>query len=161
MTGYSIVAALLPQFIDAWSLTNAQGGWLAGMVFAGYMLGVLPLVGLTDHLPARVICLAPSAFNALSCFGVVLSDDLFAALRSRDVAGIALAGMISVAVMIQTHGPDSGHRCGRRSDQPAARIAVEGPRPSPGFAAVSIGIERKATCRPVIDDAPARPSRPG
>ena len=55
LAGYSIVPALLPQFIEAWSLTNAQGGWLAGMVSAGYMLGVLPLVSLTDRMPARTI----------------------------------------------------------------------------------------------------------
>jgi len=53
LAGYSIVPALLPQFIDAWSLTSAEGGWLAGMVFAGYMVGVLPLVSLTDRVPAR------------------------------------------------------------------------------------------------------------
>ena len=35
----------LAAVIDAWSLTNAQDGWLAGMMFAGYMEGVLPLVG--------------------------------------------------------------------------------------------------------------------
>lgn len=34
LAGYSIVPALLPQFIDAWSLTNTQAGWLAGIVSA-------------------------------------------------------------------------------------------------------------------------------
>jgi uncharacterized SAM-binding protein YcdF (DUF218 family) len=29
LAGFSIVAALLPQFIEAWSLTNTQAGWLA------------------------------------------------------------------------------------------------------------------------------------
>jgi hypothetical protein len=32
------VPALLPQFIEAWSLTNTQAGWLTGIVSAGYML---------------------------------------------------------------------------------------------------------------------------
>src|ERR1700690_2176905 len=36
MAGYSIVAALLPQFIDAWSLTNGKKAYSVGMVFAGY-----------------------------------------------------------------------------------------------------------------------------
>jgi hypothetical protein len=48
MAGYSIVPALLPQFFEAWSLTNAQGGWLAGMLFAGYMLAVRPRAGAHD-----------------------------------------------------------------------------------------------------------------
>jgi hypothetical protein len=50
----------LPQFIEAWSLTNTQAGWLAGIVSAGYMLTVIPLVGLTDRRPARHIYLASS-----------------------------------------------------------------------------------------------------
>jgi hypothetical protein len=36
--------AALPQFIETWSLTNTQAGWLAGIVSAGYMLAVVPLV---------------------------------------------------------------------------------------------------------------------
>jgi hypothetical protein len=32
----SIIPALLLQFINAWSLTNTQTGWLAGIVSAGY-----------------------------------------------------------------------------------------------------------------------------
>src|SRR5271154_2599744 len=93
MAGYSTVPALLPQFMADWSLSNAEAGWLAGMVFAGYMLGVLPLVGLTDRLPARRIYLASSALSALSCFGVAFSGTLLPALAFRALAGIALAGM--------------------------------------------------------------------
>jgi hypothetical protein len=35
LAGFSIVPALLPQFVEAWSLTNTQAGWLAGIVSAG------------------------------------------------------------------------------------------------------------------------------
>src|SRR6516162_7756877 len=66
LAGFSIVPALLPQFIEAWSLTNTQAGWLAGIVSAGYMLVVIPLVGLTDRRPARQIYLASSALSALA-----------------------------------------------------------------------------------------------
>jgi len=79
--GFSIVPALLPQFIEAWSLTNTQAGSLAGIVSAGYMLVVIPLVGLTDRRPARQIYLASSALSALSCFGIPLCDRLLPALR--------------------------------------------------------------------------------
>ena len=50
--GFSIVPALLPQFIETWSLTNTQAGWLAGIFSAGYMLAVISLVSLTDRRPA-------------------------------------------------------------------------------------------------------------
>ena len=93
VAGYSIVPALLPQFIEAWSLSNTQAGWLAGMVSAGYMLAVIPLVSLTDRWPARRIYLASSTLSALSCFGIALCDSLFPALGFRTLGGIAMAGM--------------------------------------------------------------------
>jgi hypothetical protein len=52
---------LLPQFIEAWSLTNTQAGWLAGITSAGYMFAVIPLVSLTD----RQLYLASSVLSAL------------------------------------------------------------------------------------------------
>src|SRR5690348_17348791 len=58
LAGFSIIPALLPQFIDAWALTNTQAGWLAGIVSAGYMLAVIPLVRPRLRLPpapARLI----------------------------------------------------------------------------------------------------------
>ena len=102
--------ALLPQFIEAWSLNNTQGGWLAGMVSAGYMLGVLPLVGLTDRWPARTIYLASSALNAISCLGVALSDGLLPALGWRAVAGIAVAGMYMPGLRALTDGVEGARR---------------------------------------------------
>ena len=104
LAGYSTVPALLPQFIEAWSLTNTQAGWLAGIVSAGYMLAVVPLVSLTDRHPARRIYLASSALSALSCFGVALCDSLLPALGFRAVAGIALAGMYMPGLQALTHG---------------------------------------------------------
>src|ERR1700722_9644066 len=74
LTSFSLVPALLPQFIVSWSLSNADAGWLAGIMSAGYMAAVLPLVALTDRIPARTIFLASSVLNALSCFGIALGD---------------------------------------------------------------------------------------
>jgi hypothetical protein len=53
LAGFSLVPALLPQFMTIWSLSNAQGGWLGGIMSGGYMVAVLPLVVLTDRVPAR------------------------------------------------------------------------------------------------------------
>jgi predicted MFS family arabinose efflux permease len=110
LAGYSTVPALLPQFIEDWSLTNTQAGWLAGMLFAGYMLAVLPLVSLTDRLPARRIYLVSSAVGALSCFGIALSNDLLPAIGFRAVAGIALAGMYMPGLQALTHGAEGTRR---------------------------------------------------
>ena len=110
LVGYSIVPALLPQFIEAWSLTNTQAGWLAGSVSAGYMLAVIPLVSLTDRWPARQIYLASSALGALFCFGIALCDSLLPALGFRALAGIAMAGTYMPGLRALTHGLDGATR---------------------------------------------------
>ena len=110
LAGFSIVPALLPQFIEAWSLTNTQAGWLAGIVSAGYMLAVIPLVSLADHRPARQIYLASSALSAVSCFGMALCDSLLPALGFRALAGIAMAGMYMPGLQALTHGVEGATR---------------------------------------------------
>jgi predicted MFS family arabinose efflux permease len=110
LAGFSIVPALLPQFIEAWSLTNTQAGWLAGIVSAGYMLAVIPLVSLTDRRPARQLYLASSILSALSCFGMALCDSLIPALGFRAIAGIAMAGMYMPGLRALTHGVEGAIR---------------------------------------------------
>ena len=110
LTGFSIVPALLPQFIEAWSLTNTEAGWLAGIVSAGYMLVVIPLVRLTDRRPARQIYLASSALSAVSCFGIALCDGLLPALAFRALAGIVMAGMYMPGLRALTHAVQGATR---------------------------------------------------
>src|ERR1700722_1884479 len=112
LTSFSLVPALLPQFIVSWSLSNAEAGWLAGMISAGYMAAVLPLVALTDRMPARTIFLASSALNALSCFGIAFSDGLLGALIWRAVTGIAVAGMYMPGLRALTDGMAGATRAG-------------------------------------------------
>ena len=110
LAGFSIIPALLPQFIGAWSLTNTQAGWLAGIVSAGYMLAVIPLVTLTDRRPARQIYLASSALSALSYFGMAVCDSLLPALGFRALAGIGMAGTYMPGLRALTHGVEGATR---------------------------------------------------
>jgi predicted MFS family arabinose efflux permease len=110
LASYSIVPALLPQFIEAWSLSSTQAGWFAGSLFAGYMLGVVPLVTSTDRVRARAIYLASSALNALSTFGVTLSDDLGTALAFRALGGVGLAGTYMPGLRALTEGSEGPRR---------------------------------------------------
>lgn len=110
LAGFSLVPALLPQFISSWSLSNAEAGWLGGIMSAGYMAAVLPLVTLTDRIPARTIFLASSVLNALSSFGVAFSDGLIPALICRAVSGIAVAGMYMPGLRALTDGMDGATR---------------------------------------------------
>jgi MFS family permease len=110
LAAFSIVPALLPQFIEAWSLTNTQAGWLAGITSAGYMLAVIPLVSLTDRRPARQLYLVSGVLSALSCFGMGLCDSLLPALGFRGLAGIAMAGMYMPGLRALTQGVEGATR---------------------------------------------------
>jgi predicted MFS family arabinose efflux permease len=108
LAGYSIVPALLPQVIGAWSLSNTEAGCLAGIMFAGYMIGVVPLVALTDAVPARTVYLASNTLSVLSTLGIAFSDAFIPALGFRALAGVALAGMYMPglrALTEDTEGP--------------------------------------------------------
>jgi predicted MFS family arabinose efflux permease len=104
LASFSLVPALLPQFIATWSLSNIEAGWFAGIMSGGYMVGVLPLVALTDRAPARTIFLVCSALSALSSFGIALSNSLLPALAWRGVGGMALAGMYMPGLRALTDG---------------------------------------------------------
>jgi predicted MFS family arabinose efflux permease len=104
LASFSLVPALLPQFITAWSLSNTEAGWLAGIMSGGYMAGVLPLVALTDRIPPRTIFLVCSALSAVSAFGIGLSDGLLPVLAWRGVSGMALAGMYMPGLRALTDG---------------------------------------------------------
>jgi predicted MFS family arabinose efflux permease len=104
LTSFSLVPALLPQFIVTWSLSNAEAGWFAGMMSAGYMVAVLPLVALTDRMSARTIFLVSSTLNALSSFGIAFSNGLLPALILRAASGIAVAGMYMPGLRALTDG---------------------------------------------------------
>lgn len=110
LAGYSIIPALLPEFMAEWALNSTQGGWLAGMVFAGYMLAVLPLVGLTDRVSARTVYLGSGVLNVISCFGFALSDGFIAGLLFRALAGVALAGAYMPGLRALTEGLSGARR---------------------------------------------------
>ena len=92
MAGYSAVPALLPVLIPEWSLSNAEGGWLASVFFAGYVLSVLLIVTLSDRHAARNIYLVAAALCALATLLMALVESYAAAVALRALAGIGLAG---------------------------------------------------------------------
>jgi MFS family permease len=110
LLGYSIVPALLPQIMDGWSLSSTEGGWLAGIISAGYMLGVVPLVAATDRIPARSVYLACAAVSVVASFGLAFSDAFAPALFFRALIGLTLAGMYLSGLRALTDGIDGPRR---------------------------------------------------
>jgi len=93
MTGVFTFPALLPTFVDAWTLSNTEAGWIAGIFFAGYAVSVPLLVSLTDRVDARRIYIACAVLTACSSLAFAwLASGFWSALAFRALAGAGLAG---------------------------------------------------------------------
>ncbi|MBT5109622.1 MAG: MFS transporter [Rhodospirillaceae bacterium] len=89
---YSI-PALLPSFIDEWSMTNTEAGWVVGMFYAGYTLSVPVLVSLTDRVDPKRIYLFGVGMTTFSALGyALLADGFWWAVAFRTLWGIGWAG---------------------------------------------------------------------
>lgn len=93
MAGFANFAVLLPEFSEMWSLTNTQAGWVGGIFFAGYVLAVPVLVGLTDAVDAKRVYIIGIVFGLTGSFGFAyLADGFWTAMFFRLLAGVSLAG---------------------------------------------------------------------
>ncbi len=93
MAGFATFPALLPVFVAEWSLSNTEAGWVSGIFYAGYLLSVPFLTGLTDRLDPRRILLLGTTLSGLAALGFGLAAEGFwTALSFRFLAGIGLAG---------------------------------------------------------------------
>jgi MFS family permease len=95
--GLSSIAAfpaLLPTFKTLWHLNHTALGWISAGYYAGYMIFVPILAGITDRVDARKIMCAGSLFSALTALGYAFAAQGFwSALTLRFLAGISLAGI--------------------------------------------------------------------
>ena len=93
MLSFATFPALLPTFLHDWSLTATAAGWLLGLFFAGYMLAVPLLAGLTDRYDARRIFLASALLTVAATLAFAfLATDFWTAVPLRVIAGAGLAG---------------------------------------------------------------------
>lgn len=93
MLSFSTFPALLPTFLDEWSLTGTAAGWLSGLFFVGYMVAVPLLSGLTDRYDARRIFLASSVLSGAAALAFAfLATDFWSAAPLRIIAGAGMAG---------------------------------------------------------------------
>lgn len=109
MASFGTLPALLPTFIEEWSLSNTRAGWLNGIYYAGY-LAVVPLaVAATDRRDARGIYLAFALLTAASALAfAVWASGFWTALALRAVAGAGLAGTYMVGLKALTDRIDAG-----------------------------------------------------
>jgi MFS family permease len=112
MVGMFTFPALLPEFFVTWNLTSTGAGWINGIYFAGYVIGVPLAVGLTDRVDARRIYLIGAALTAVAAAGFALfAGGFWSALAFRAMAGAGLACtyMPGLRVIVDRYdGPHQG-----------------------------------------------------
>ena len=93
MTGFAVWPALLPTLQEAWQLSGTEAGAVGGAYFAGYMLAVPVLSGLTDRIDARRVYFFACLLAAASCLGfALLAGNALSAMIFQIGAGAGLAG---------------------------------------------------------------------
>lgn len=113
MLGVAAFAALLPEFSERWSLTNAQAGWIASAYFIGYTLSVPFLVSLTDRVdPARIFIAATVLTGLANLAFALFADGFWTAAAARALAGVGLAGtyMPGAAALAERSSPERQSR---------------------------------------------------
>ena len=92
MIGTFTYPAMLPEFIEIWSLTNTGAGWIAGIFLAGFAGSVPILMALTDRIDARRVHLFGSFVATVSLLLFAFTAEGFwSALIYRALAGVGLA----------------------------------------------------------------------
>ncbi|HLS68374.1 MAG TPA: MFS transporter [Kiloniellales bacterium] len=95
--------ALIPLFQMEWGLTNSQSGWISGIYFAGYLLGVPVLVTATDTLDPRRIYIGSAVLGGLASLAFAeLAQGFWSALLLRALAGLGMAGTYMVGLRLVT-----------------------------------------------------------
>jgi MFS family permease len=86
--------ALLPTFQAEWNLSNTAAGWISAAYFAGYMILVPVLSGITDRVDARRIMGLGAILGILTALGYAcLAQGFWSALILRFFSGASLAGI--------------------------------------------------------------------
>ncbi|HLN23797.1 MAG TPA: MFS transporter, partial [Patescibacteria group bacterium] len=94
LIGVFAFPALVPSFRAAWSLSNTDAGWIAGIYFAGYAVAVPALTSLTDRIDAKRVFMAGAAICTIAALGFALfAQGLWTAMLFRFLGGVGLAGV--------------------------------------------------------------------
>ncbi|NQV61377.1 MAG: MFS transporter [Alphaproteobacteria bacterium] len=90
LLGMHAVPALLPLFVKMWSLSNTEAGWIAGIPYLTYLIGV-SFIGITDRIDARRMLILGAIINVAGYGGMGLADGFWSALFFRTLQGLGFA----------------------------------------------------------------------
>ncbi len=95
------VPAVIVDLTQAWSLDAAQIGWLGGIYFAGYAVGLPFLAGIAGRMDGRIAYGVSAAIAAVASFGfATLAVGFWPGLVLRFIGGIGFAGIHIVGMKL-------------------------------------------------------------
>lgn len=93
MTSMVSFPTLVSAFQSAWDLNNTEAGWISGVYFAGYVVAVPLLTGLTDRIDPRRIIIASMILGVIATAAFALTASGFwTATVWRFLQGASFAG---------------------------------------------------------------------
>ncbi len=94
LASIAVFPALLPTFLTEWGLSHTEAGWIIAAYYAGYMILVPVLAGITDRMDARKVMGLGAFLGALTALAfALLAQGFWSALVLRFLSGISLAGI--------------------------------------------------------------------
>jgi MFS family permease len=94
LASIAVFPALLPTFLTEWRLSHTEAGWIIAAYYAGYMMLVPVLAGITDRMDARKVMGLGAFLGALTALAfALLARGFWSALVLRFLSGISLAGI--------------------------------------------------------------------
>ena len=111
MSGFATFSALLPLLIANWRMSNSEAGAISGMYYAGYMVAVPLLTGITDQVDARRVYLLACALSSSAALGfAILAHGFWSALMLQWLAGAGLAGTYMPGLKILSDHIEGPHQ---------------------------------------------------
>jgi MFS family permease len=87
-------AATLHEIAADWALNASASGWIGGIYFAGYAIGVPFLASASDRIDGRWLYMGSALLGAAASFAfAAFADGFVVALVLRFLGGIGLAGV--------------------------------------------------------------------
>jgi len=90
------VSFIMPNATDELHLSSPQKGWLAGMIFAGMMIGGWVWGSLSDRFGRRSCLMSCLAINGISGIASAFAPTFWAMLLCRFASGIGVGGSVPV-----------------------------------------------------------------
>lgn len=103
MPGFAAYSTLLPRLQREWGMSNSEAGFVSGAFFAGYMIAVPVLAGLTDRIDARRVYAGSSLLLAASlALFAVAAGGMASAAALQALAGVGIAGTYMPGLRVLT-----------------------------------------------------------